>query len=164
MPVGTLDPSIHFNPKAGGKGAPGGGSSGTGTGTPLPNIAMFTHELHVSAQCFGMICATTDDLVFFPIHFAGIPTTLDVRVGSTVQATVETYPAMSTSLNVQIRPSSVAVRLNEAAPGAAIFPVTIPGNAPSLPFRVTGMISTTLDLFVEAPGTQLGVISVVVNP
>jgi hypothetical protein len=163
LPVSGLDPNIHFTPGV----APGGvpsGPSGGGTGKATPNISMHTHQLHVSGLCNGIICDTTDDLVFFPIHLVGVPTTLNVRVGSTAQVTVETFPAMSTPLKVRVRPSSISVRLNGLAPGVALDNVVIPANGSSGPISVTGMVSSNLILIIEARGTQMGSITGLVNP
>jgi hypothetical protein len=76
--------TVKTSPATGG--GAGGGGTGTPTPTPTPNIAFFTHQLHVSGQCNGLICATTDDLEFTPIHLAGNPTTLNLRVGQKAQA------------------------------------------------------------------------------
>ena len=153
----------HFTPGVAPGGAPPGPSGG-GSGKAAPNIPMHTHQLHVSGLCNGIICDTTDDLVFFPIHLVGAPTTLNVRVGSTAQVTVETFPAMSTPLKVRVRPSSISVRLNGLAPGAALDSVVIPANGSSGPISVTGMVSSNLILIIEARGTQMGSITGLVNP
>lgn len=163
FPVGSLGPGIEFTPSV----APGTvptGSSGGGSGKAAPNISMHTHQLHVSGLCNGIICDTTDDLVFFPIHLVGVPTTLNVRIGSTAQVRVETFPAMSAPLMVRVRPSSISVRLNGLAPGAALENVLIPANGSSGPISVTGMVSSNLILFIEARGTQMGSITGLVNP
>jgi hypothetical protein len=161
LPVSGLDPNIHFTPGVAPGGAPSGPSGG-GAGKATPNISMHTHQLHVSGLCNGIICDTTDDLVFFPIHLVGVPTTLNLRVGSKAQVTVETYPA-STALTVRVRPSSISVRLDELAPGAAVD-VNIPAGGSSRPINVTGMVSSNLILIIEARGTQMGSITGLVNP
>lgn len=163
LPVGTLPSDIHFTPASGGPSPPPGVPSGGGSGKPTPNIALFTHQLHVSGQCNGMICATTDDLVFFPIHLVGNPTTLNLRIGQKALATVETYPAISTPLLVRVRPFNVAVSLDGLAPGASIMR-TIPSGGSSAPFTVTGLVSANLILIIEAAGTQMGSIQGVVDP
>jgi hypothetical protein len=144
FPVGTLPSDVHFTPASGGPSLPAGvPSGGGGSSKPTPNIALFTHQLHVSGMCNGLICATTDDFVFFPIHLVGNPTTLSVRIGQKAQATVEAFPPIKTSLTVRVRPFNVAVSLDGAAPGAAIFR-TIPPGGPSAPFTISGVVSSNL--------------------
>ena len=159
----TLPPGVQFGAGTGGPSTPPGGPSGGGSGKPTPNIALYTHQLHVSGQCNGLICATTDDLVFFPIHLAGNPTTLNLRIGQKAQATVETFPAISTPLVVRVRPFNVAVSLDGLAPGASIMR-TIPPGGSSAPFTITGLVSANLILIIEAAGTQMGSIQGVVDP
>jgi hypothetical protein len=163
FPVGTLPPDVHFNPATSGPSVPSGGAVGGSGGPPAPNIPRFTHTLHVSGKCNGMICGTADEVVFFPIHLVGVPTNLDVKIGNTVQAAVETFPAMSMPLTVRVRPFNNGVSLNGGPPGNSIF-VKVPANGTSAPFKVTGLVSTTLLLVIEAPGVQMGRIDGLVNP
>jgi hypothetical protein len=161
--VGTLPPDVHFTPASGGPSLPPGVAPGPGSGKPTPNIAFFTHQLHVSGQCNGLICATTDDLVFLPIHLVGNPTTLNVKVGQKAQATVETFPAVSTPLSVRVRPFNVGVSLDGMTPGGWITRTIPPGGA-SVPFTITGLVSTKLILIIEAAGVQMGSIQGVIVP
>lgn len=161
-PVGTLPPDVHFTPATAPPSpppSPGPGSSGP----PEPNIAFFTHTLHVSGQCNGMICDTVDDLKFVPPHLYGLPTGFDLKVGQRLSAQVATYPAMKVDLtNVRIRPLTPSVSLDGQPAGAPIV-LTIPAGGPSRPFSVTGVVSAGMVLIIEARGVQMGSIQGVVN-
>ncbi len=163
IPVGTGS-GTSSGPRTSGVAPPtGGGSGGGGTGPATPNIAIFSHQLHVSAQCNGLICDTVDDFAFVPIHLFGNPLALNLRVGQKALATVEAYPAIKTPLTVRLRPFNVAISLDGSAPGAPIFRTIPPGGA-SAPFTITGLVSAPLAVIIEAPGVQMGSIQGVINP
>ena len=161
LSVAGAGPGIEFAPASGGPGVPSG-SGPIGTSAPSPNIAMHFHRLQVSGLCNGMVCDTTDEIVFLPIHLVGTPQTLNVTIGNRVQATVSAYPVMAMPVWVHVRPSSGSVRLNTEAPGVPIL-LQIPPGA-SVAFDVTGVVSGNLLLFIERRGMQVGSISGVVNP
>jgi hypothetical protein len=70
---------------------------------------------------------------------------------------------MDEDVTVRVRPSSVSVRVGTAPPGVPID-IVIPAMQPSMAFGVTGMVSSSLLLFIEARGLQVGSISGLVNP
>lgn len=104
----------------------------------------------------------TDNRTYLPLHIAGNPTTLSLKVGQKADVTLSTYPENATPIVVHVSPSSASVRLNGQAPGTPIT-VTIPVNGVSAPFTVTGVISSNLLLFLDAQGTQRGSVQGVVN-
>jgi hypothetical protein len=163
LPVAQLPPDIQFTPGAAPASPqpPPGAGSGTGSSQPTPNISLFTHTLKASGQCSGVICATTDEVQFFPVHLAALPGTIFLRVGETAQATVETYPWIATAVQVRVRPGNGAVRLNGQPPGTPITFFVLPKQ--QVRFTVTGANSGNIALFVEARGTQEGHISGAVN-
>jgi hypothetical protein len=136
--------------------------SGGTPGKPVPAIAFYTHQLHVEGKCNGIFCQVTDDRSFFPLHIAGNPTTLSLKVGQKAEVTLSTYPENSVPITVLVSPSSGSVRLNGQPAGTPIT-VVIPPKGVSFPFTVTGVISSNLLLFLDAQGTQRGSIQGVVN-
>jgi hypothetical protein len=161
FPVGTLPPEIHFTPVAAPPSAAGG--SGGSSGKATPNISFWRHNLKVVGQCSGLICSTTDEEDILPLHLFGNPITLDVKIGSKAQATVQAFPDATVPLQVRVRPSNKGVSLDGFPPGDPIMR-TIPPGLPSTPFTITGLQSTNLLLFIEGRGMQRGSIQGAVNP
>jgi len=166
--VGSLPPNLGpVTPGEGGRGAPGGGGSpggGSSSARPgFPNQTVFTHTLHVSAQCYGMICETTDDLVFLPIQLAGLPPGLNVRIGDTALLSVQTDRVLSKGFLVNVRPLTPSVSLEGQQTGHAVI-VAVPTSGVSAPIHVTGKVSANLSLILEARGVQTGSVTGTVNP
>lgn len=141
---------------------PPGTISGVPAGKPTPPIALFTHQLHVEGKCNGILCQVTDDRTFFPLHIASNPTTLSLKVREKVEVTLATHPANSVAIKVLMTPASNSVSLNGQVGGTPLS-VTIPANGVSFPFTVTGLLSSSLLVFLDAQGTQRGSIQGVIN-
>lgn len=161
LPVGTLPPEIHFTPGVAPPTPTGGG--GGSSGKSIPNISFSRHTLKAVGQCSGLICDTTDEQSFFPIHLFGNPTTLNVKVGSREVATVQAFPDATVPLVVRVRPFNKGVSLDGLPAGDPIM-LTIPPGLPSRQFSITGLQSTNLILIIEGRGLQRGSIQGLVNP
>jgi len=163
-----ISPVSTSNAPSSGPGTPdvvlaqaGGPSGGTTPSCTVP--AAFQHQLHVSGQCNGMICATTDDQVFVPIHLTANPATLDLRIQQKVPATVSACPASSVPITVTVKPLVPSVSLDGRPAGSSIMR-TIPVGGISPQFTITGLANSTLSLVIEATGVQTATIQGTVNP
>jgi hypothetical protein len=110
-----------------------------------------------------MICATTDELVFLPVQLAGLPPSLDVKVGGTALLAVQADRLLLTPLQVTVTPLKPSVSLNGKPAGQPLM-VMVPTSGVSPTFAVTGAASSNLNLSLEARGVQTGHVSGVVNP